>query len=312
MKHDAYLFSKCYDARAFILGRLLRANKKLVGVDLFDDYFSQTGRSQFVCLRDWLRTMSNLVDFHLSSTERMRGVAATYMPSIPGHVMNDPFSGLDREQVAASVERNLMETVSTGVLQVGWFGIGDNRHFPVGLQDLCAFGSILSELARGGLVVELSILTNRRALNADALAMLARLPVPWHLDEWTEDKERDLLAHTLVSFIPVNAQNFSVAKSLNRAASALTGGAQVLSTGFPLYASLGDFIYRRPQDLLDDISNRSLRLRGQTIPALEACLATTGDPRAEARNLSLFMHPLHSSVKSRPVDADRKLTHLQR
>ena len=37
-KHDVYLFSKCNDARSFLLARLLNQENKLVGVDFFDDY----------------------------------------------------------------------------------------------------------------------------------------------------------------------------------------------------------------------------------------------------------------------------------
>jgi hypothetical protein len=59
--HDAYLFSKCYDVRSLLIATMLRDKGKLVGVDMFDDYFSQSHDSRFVAHRDWLRSMSKLL-----------------------------------------------------------------------------------------------------------------------------------------------------------------------------------------------------------------------------------------------------------
>ena len=81
--------------------------------------------------------------------------------------------------------------------------------------------------------------------------MLRRLAVPYSVEEWSEERERLLLSRALVSFLPVNAQNFSVVKSLNRAVSALCAGCQVLSSGYPLYESLAPFVYRDPDRLLE-------------------------------------------------------------
>ena len=50
-KHDVFLVSKCYDARAPLAAMHLAAAGKFVGVDLFDDYFSQRQDSRFIRLR---------------------------------------------------------------------------------------------------------------------------------------------------------------------------------------------------------------------------------------------------------------------
>ncbi len=192
-KHDVYLFSKCYDARSVLIARLLSKTGKLVGIDFFDDYFSQKNNSNFVCHREWARTMAEFVDFFLCSTLRMQEVISAYMPDIPSHILNDPFDNIDLDKIAATSERNLERTLSTGQLEVAWFGVGDNPHFAVGLRDLFAFRSDLHDLGRSGFTVKLSILTNRRALTAEGLEMIRRLPVSYSLDEWSVDKEAALL-----------------------------------------------------------------------------------------------------------------------
>jgi hypothetical protein len=52
---DIYLFSKCHDARSQIVARELCRIGKVIGVDLFDDYFSQSRDSRFVRQREWLK-----------------------------------------------------------------------------------------------------------------------------------------------------------------------------------------------------------------------------------------------------------------
>src|SRR4051794_38252147 len=54
---DALLISKCHDARALVAAAAAYQRGQLVGVDLFDDYFSQTGDSRLVRYRNWLKQL---------------------------------------------------------------------------------------------------------------------------------------------------------------------------------------------------------------------------------------------------------------
>jgi hypothetical protein len=286
---DVYLISKCYDARAVLLARRLAASAIPVGVDLFDDYFSQAGDSRFAKLRYWLERLLESTDFVLCSTSAMRELAARICPAVPVHVMNDPGPAIDAEGLRLALLRNLQYTDRTGIVNVAWFGIGDNPHFAVGLADLAAYGGALVKMRDAGLEVRLQILTNQRAMTADGLAMLRRLPVPYTIEEWAEEREQVLLTRSLVCFLPVNAQSFSAAKSLNRAISALCAGTQVLSPGYPLYDCLAPFIYREPSRLLADFKKRALALREQTIPDLLRLVGQWADARTEAGALATFL-----------------------
>lgn len=289
---DAYLFSKCYEAKSFVLAARLRDAGKRVGIDFFDDYFSQTGDSRLISHRIWLRTMEPLVDFFLCSTPRMYEVASGYLPRADRHILQDPFDQCDPALIGQAVERRLDRIRATGCLDVGWFGVGDNPYFPVGLQDVVAFSDHLHQLGRTGLDVRLRIATNNRPLTASGLEMLRRLPVRFELEEWSEAVERDLLADSAVTFIPVNAQRFSAAKSLNRAMSALSAGSQVLSAGYGLYERLGRFVYRDAGKLLADIENAEPALNARSALDLPKLFSETGSLERVTIELVSFLNGL--------------------
>jgi hypothetical protein len=290
---QAYVFSKCHDVRSVLLAHALAARGRLVGVDLFDDYFSQTGNPRFVHLRQWLAQIIPALGFGLCSTPALAGLWARLTPGLPVHVMHDPAPPPEAPaDLAARLARKAARARATRVIDIAWFGTGDNPHLPVGIQDLAAHAGLLTRLGRQGHALRLHLLTNRRALTPDRLAQIARLPLPAHVTEWSEDAETALLHDSLLAFLPVNAQGFSVGKSLNRAVTALSAGAQVLSAGYPLYAAMGDLIYRDPAQVLTDLDRDTLRHGGARLPAFAAMLARLADPGRECARLAAFLDGL--------------------
>lgn len=298
---DVYVLCKCHDARSIILAAELKARGIHTGADFFDDYYSQEDDSRFVHFRTWLRTIRESLTFTLCSTGPMRDRLRRLVPELPCHIVNDPFDRVDSEDLARKVENKIERARRSNILNIGWFGIGDNPHFPVGLSDLTAFASGLGDFERFGFKPRLSIVTNQRALTPGRLEMLSRLPVPYRLEEWTEDGERQLVAESDVCFLPVNAQPFSVVKSLNRAVTALTGGAQVLSAGYPLYGELGDFIYRNGQSIAEDFKAGRAKLCREALPEFLALMDRLANPDREASALIAFLSGLPS--RPRPVDS---------
>ncbi|OWU82254.1 hypothetical protein ATO6_22695 [Oceanicola sp. 22II-s10i] len=289
---DICLLSKCNDARAIALAARLQASGKRVGVDIFDDYFSQTEDPRFVHLRVWFRSLLPHLDFILCATEAMRGLMHDLAPGLPCHVLNDPHGGYDPALLAERLEANAARARATRTLEIGWFGTGDNPHFSVGLQDLAAMSGALAGLRGGGYRPRLSILTNKRAMTVDRLELLSRLPVPYRLEEWTEERETALISRSLVCFLPVNAQNFSVVKSLNRGITTLTKGAQVLSAGYRLYDPLEEFVYRDAAEIVGDLDRNRLRLRKDTLSSFSRLMRDLGDPAGEAVRLADFLSAL--------------------
>ncbi len=288
-KHDVYIVSKCYDARALVAARLITARGGALGVDLFDDYYSQINDSRFTWRREWLTALLASAHFVLCSTPAMQAIVQRIAPNHLAHLMNDPCEQLDRRAVAAALARKLERLHQTRTLHLGWFGVGDNPYFSVGLADLAAFGGELARLRTSRFDVRLEILTNRRAVTADALAALRRLALPFDLDEWSEQREAALLDRCTACFLPVNAQSFSVVKSLNRAVTALTAGTQVLSAGYPLYEPLCEFTYRDAEQLLADLEDRRPLLRPETLESFAHLMGSYASATAEAGKLSAFL-----------------------
>src|SRR5262245_27397417 len=57
---DVCVFSKTYSVEAVAIAHKLRRSGKLVGIDLFDDYFSQGSDSRLTRFRIWLRRFSGV------------------------------------------------------------------------------------------------------------------------------------------------------------------------------------------------------------------------------------------------------------
>ena len=290
--YDLVLISKCHDARSLILAAAVSARGKLVGFDLFDDYFSQEDDSRLTRYRAWLRQLAPVCDFALCSTSVMVEVIAKYRRGLPVYVMNDPAPEHDTNSLERIVAKKVADALNLQRLRVAWFGIGDNPYFPVGLTDLAAHGAAVMELSASGMAVELTILTNRRALTADGLALIRQLPIAAEVSEWTERAEHDLLREALVAFLPVNASSFSRGKSLNRAFTALSSGCQVLSVGYPLYSALEPLIYRESAELAADLVRGSLRFSAATASKYREKLEVLASARTEARNLVAFLATL--------------------
>ena len=300
---NVVIFSKCYGAESIALMRQLKSLGITIGIDLFDDVFSQTNDNRLILNRIWLADASELIDFSICSTDRISEVLRKYAPEVSVHQLNDPVSPFDFLTTAQSISTRLEEAQRTRVVRVCWFGIGDNPSFPVGLRDLSAYSSALSALYEKDYEVKLRILTNRRALNVSSLQRLSRLPFSYSIEEWSEEAEKDALESSLITFIPVNNQPFSIAKSWNRAMSALTGGSQVLNVGNGLYDRLQPLIYNEAADIIADLESGTLRLRRETVPILMEKILEFGDPARESSRFAAFLSSiaLQAATNTNPL-----------
>lgn len=305
-RSDAILISKCHDARALVAAAAA-CEHTLVGVDLFDDYFSQVADSRLLRYRNWLTQLLPFCDFSLCSTPAMAEVVETYGDGLPIHVANDPAPEMNVAELPALLRSKLAHVRNGGTLQLGWFGVGDNPHFNVGLSDVAAYAGILASLGSAGMDVELTILTNARALTAEGLALVHQVPVRTRIEEWSEARERELLAKVFACFLPVNAQGFSAAKSLNRAVTGLSSGCQVISVGYPLYEVLDDLIYRDAAAFLGDVAAGSMKHSAQHIERYRSAIQAIASPDSEAKALANFLEGLNRPRRNQ--DAMLALVH---
>ena len=291
--HDTYIFAKTYSPIAPVLAQRMRQADKRVGLDIFDDYFTQTSDQRLLRYRLWFAAMAEVSQFYLCSTPRLAAAITPLTRGKPLEVIGDPSDVLDPPLLDYLLAAKCARRKSDGVIRVLWFGIGDNPYFPVGLRDLSAYGHLLRAFNDAGARAELRILTNTRALTAEGLGSLRRLPLVYTIEEWTPDREADELRTADLCFLPVNAQGFSRVKSLNRAVTALTAGCQVLSAGFPLYDELGPFVYRSAPELRDDLLRGQPALRSETVGDLVNVLNSLASPYTGAGSLFQFLSRIH-------------------
>jgi hypothetical protein len=296
---EIYIFSKTFMPEALILACHLKKIGKIVGQDFFDDYFSQTDDARLARFQCWVREMEPFTDFVLGTTERLTSVIAEYMPRAPITIVPDPIEAFDRSDLAHRVSDKIRTASASRKLSIYWFGIGDNPFFSVGVRDLVAYGGDLARFKALGWDATLTVLTNTRALSSEGLALLRTLPIDFRIMEWTEAREDESLKAADLAFIPVGGQGFSRAKSLNRCLTALLRGCQVLSRGYPLYRSLGEFVYRSADDLVADLELGEVKLRGSQLPRLYELLDAHASPAEAAATFG-------SAATSRPMRPSEK------
>jgi hypothetical protein len=288
---DILLISKVMDCRSYLLAKYYSSKGVRIGLDLFDDYFSQKDRTAFRHLQYWLSRMQTVIAFALCSTPAMHEISKVYLSSVPTYLLQDPAERLpSHTEFSNDLTQKISNAISNKEIKVVWFGIGDNPHFDVGLQDLVANSDLIARLSRSGYSVHLTILTNERSLTERNIHMLSRLSTSYKVLLWSVDVELEVLQQSLIAFLPVGFQRFSRAKSTNRCTTALTRGCQVLTTGYSLYQDYANFIYYNPDTLLDDIENNCLRLNPETIDRLTNVLTMIASPETEATGLADFLN----------------------
>ncbi|TVV72098.1 hypothetical protein [Sphingomonas solaris] len=310
LDHDVYIFCKTFDVGALVLARRIHAAGKVVGQDLFDDYFSQYADSRLERFREWMRDMAPVTRFALCSTPRMVEAVRPYLPGIRIEPVDDPVIGYDPLMVAALAEAKVRRAHESRLIEIAWFGIGDNPYFPVGIADLIACEADLARIERQGWTVRLRIVTNTRPFDGIGAEVLRGLSVAHEFVEWTEQAEREVLTRATVALVPVNGQSFSRAKSMNRAVTALNGGCQVLNIGYPLYDRLDAFLYRDVDTLLADMTAGHCRVRSETMTALTQELWAMANPFESAARF-VRQARLALSAPPPPVQGPLCLVHGQ-
>lgn len=289
---DAYIFSKVYHPIAPALAAHLAARGKPVSLDIFDDYFSEEDDVRLAGYRRWLSQMSAHVNAITVSTDALATRLSPLCRQTP-RVVPDPQPSIAPGGVASALAQH--PAPDPRRLHFGWFGMASNPLFPVGLRDLAACAGALGSVPGNH---RITVLTNLSGADDSALAAMASMPVPVTLLPWTQHAQDDLIAKADAILLPVNAQNFSTAKSLNRAVTALVGGAQVISLGAPLYAALDRFIYRSVSAFAADAARGRLRHNPERIAEFANVLLQHAG--AEAAAATFLEAAATSGVSKRP------------
>ncbi len=291
------IIGKVVNSLAIIAASIFSKKNIPIGIDIFDDYFSNNMLITSY-QRYWLSSIEKYNHFYLCSTKRMKNVLDS-LTCKPIYILEDPISkSLSLEKLKILLQNKQKSLLKSSVLNITWFGIGDNPIFPVGIEDLHAWFNSLREIKSTGREIHLNVLTNKRALTTNRLLLLSQCPVPLTLIEWNEELEKEVLEMTDIAFLPVNFQKFSIAKSPNRALTALIHGCQVLSPGYDLYQELHDFIYTSTELLVCDINQKSFVFNSSNLNDFIDKIISRFDPKI-GRLLLQEISNIHFSLCSK-------------
>lgn len=289
---DFIIFCKCYDTTSITLAHQLKALGKQVAIDVFDDYFSEDKNTpQLAPIRTWFKQVIPLCNFVLCSTRKIESKLKKYFLIKNIHVLNDPYQPDDFQLAPNLIIQKASKAKRTKIINILWFGMGDNPHFSLGLDDLYHYLDFLHPINHN-YKLHLTILTNQRALTLENLQKIQKISISFEVHEWSETLEKNYLKDSLICFLPTNHQSFSQAKSLNRAITALCFGNQVLSCGYPLYQPLDDFIYYHIDDIINDLDSNQLKLSKASYPSLKNLLENFASPKNEAIKFTNFLSNL--------------------
>jgi len=297
---DIVVFSKVYSLLTPLLVAKLQERGHLVGIDLFDNYFSDDSDSRLTRFREWLRRVSCRVNFVIYSTSELKNTVSPLGPAVPDILLPDVVTDVDINRIAAVADTKLARRLSDRFLNIVWFGNGSNPFFVAGLNDLAAFSDQLCFLESCGWRVGLTILTNGTSIDSVIGARLGRLSVDWTLKEWSVEAEVESLTDADFCFLPVNFQPFSRSKTLNRALAAITSGCQVFSAGYELYDPLRPLIYTDASEMVHDLTHGRAKIGSSSKHAILDHLSAYADPYGVAMDLAHFFDRL---ITERPFAA---------
>jgi hypothetical protein len=238
------VFCKTYRPYDLDLARRLRGAGVTVAFDLCDNHFLLPEPH-----RERLVGMMQLADLWVFSTEVLRDIAQSHLGvSRPSAVIPDAVD-LRMEQWVRGAWRRVTEAIpqrlwrrAAGIerhsrdLRLIWFGNHAGSFGDAGLRHLAALRPLLESLA-GTFPIALTVVSNSYPTYRSVTAgwKLRTQYVPWSLLTFV-----DVLRMHAIAVIPISVNEFTVAKSNNRAALALAHGVAVVADGIPSYEEFRD------------------------------------------------------------------------
>ena len=248
-RYDAIIFSKSLQWKTLDLARAAKALGKLVIFDICDNIFEGKDSPSKQAKVERLREMFALADIVIFASVGLQEQITRRVPKMPGVQQVIPDMLEDPEGVGSALgwmERlNMMRLARfhkahAGTLRCVWFGKCQGSK-----SGLVHAHRAVLELERFSKTrpVALTIIGDQRLRYWQA-AHKWRIPhfyLPWTLSTfWTAMREHD------VAIIPVERNDYTVGKTINRPATALHAGLGVIADSIPAYEEL------RPYIVLDD------------------------------------------------------------
>ena len=244
--YRAVVFSKVYDRAALAAAASLKAAGARVILDLCDNHFYGEEINPVVRERAGrIEAMIQRADVVVTSTDALKSQVEARFPRargrsvvIPDYLEELPSTRLSLFDRLAlrRLERFFAETPHS--LRLIWFGNHGGGPIPAGMVDLERIRRSVEAHAVQS-PVTLTVMSNSHH-------KYRRLIRPWAAPttyvSWTVGRADPVMRRHDVAVIPINRNPFTVAKTLNRPATAILAGLGVIADAIPSYEELRPFI----------------------------------------------------------------------
>jgi hypothetical protein len=243
-KYSIVVFSKAYDPTCFIEAKSLKQVGARVILDICDNHFYNP--NDIPALRraeEQFARMLTVADAVICSTgELAKIITDRFRPSVPMQIIADPIEStidipvdpLRRWLWSAeftSLGTKIEIAKRRGATALVWFGIHGGGNADYGLNDLLRIRNCLEHLDRQyGLT--LTVISNNRL---KYWRQFADWTIETHYLEWRPTTFLSALGLHDIAVIPITINPFTICKSANRVALALSRGLAVVADGIPSY-----------------------------------------------------------------------------
>ena len=240
------IFSKSLSAEALAIAEQAVARGQPIIYDICDNVFEKPSRDERdEARKQRVRRMMSLATIVTSGTRPLADLLAAEVPVIAAktEIVPDTLDEAGNAASASLVERARLWRLrhflrrNAGALHLVWFGKCKKGY--AGIEHLDPTVRLLETLQLSR-PVTLTVISNRRKIYRRS-ASKWRIPkfyLPWSLATF----DSALRLHG-VAIIPVDRNDYTVGKSINRPATALMAGLGVIADPIPAYEELAPFVY---------------------------------------------------------------------
>jgi hypothetical protein len=247
-RRDAYetvVFSKTYDAAALAEAQWLKARGRRVLLDLCDNHFF--GEREIGSVRERsvrLEKMIEAADLVIVSTPTLRdqlierfSLTAEKLRLIPDYLEEGADGRLSLSGRFALWRLKRFLGGHPGALRLIWFG-NHGAGTPAGMADLARIRPMLQAHARAH-PVTLTVMSNSRRTYR---RVMSGWSLPTTYVAWSVNRMDAVLRLHDVAVLPINPSPFTLAKTVNRPATAVLNGLGVIADAIPSYEELRPFV----------------------------------------------------------------------
>jgi glycosyltransferase involved in cell wall biosynthesis len=238
--YSGVIFSKSYEQADQDLARRLRADGKVVVLDLCDNHFyNPYGLPAYERARKDLLEMIRLADLHVCSTSALADVVAAegglrQRPAVVGDPVEFPNMVPSNGRWWSRLSPYRWKRRS----RLLWFGIHGSPNATCGMSDICKVAEVLRLVGKEH-SFELIVCSDSKEDYVNLIRPLKDIESSYV--EYQKETFPALLGGMEGVILPVNQNPFTWAKSHNRLTTALFAGVPVVADGVPSYREFAEF-----------------------------------------------------------------------